>query len=296
MFINGEVDPRKVRLFDASTITLFVDVFKGAGRNPINGRRKGGLKIQAQMPLSGFVPDLITLGDAATNDKNFLGQLHGVPGTIYVFDKGYVNYKVFAGWGKTGIYFVTRLNENAVYKVVESYSQDIIEYAGGGVISDKIIQLSCKGNQLLKARLVTYKDPLTGKTLEFLSNMFDYQAMTLVLLYKNRWNIEVLFKQLKQNFELSYFFSDNPEGIKTQLWIALIANLLFTVVHKQVKESEQFTTLVSMAANNMGSFVCFISLLKTRKLTEHDRDIEKIQLNLFSSTKGGDFQKQEKPP
>ncbi len=90
--------------------------------------------------------------------------------------------------------------------------------------------------------------------------------------------------------------SDNPEGIKTQLWIALIANLLFTVVHKQVKESEQFTTLVSMAANNMGSFVCFISLLKTRKLTEHDRDIEKIQLNLFSSTKGGDFQKQEKPP
>ncbi len=88
MFINGEVDPRKVRLFDASTITLFVDVFKGAGRNPINGRRKGGLKIQAQMPLSGFVPDLITLGDAATNDKNFLGQLHSVPGTIYVFDKG----------------------------------------------------------------------------------------------------------------------------------------------------------------------------------------------------------------
>jgi hypothetical protein len=296
MFINGEVDPKKVRVFDGSIITLFVEVFKGAGRNPMNGKRKGGLKIQAQMPLSGFVPDFVSLGDAAVNDKKFLGQLNGSPGTIYVFDKGYVNYNVFEEWGRKGIYYVSRISENASYEVLECHSNDIIEYAGGGVIIDKIIQLKCKGGQLLRARLVTYKDPLTGKILGFLSNMFDYQAMTLVLLYKNRWNIEVLFKQLKQNFELCYFFSDSREGIKTQVWVALIANLLFTVIHKQVKECEQFTTMVSMAANNLGSYICFITLLKTRKLTDIERDIEKIQLDLFQNYKGGIFHKLEKSP
>jgi hypothetical protein len=296
MFINGEVDPKTVKVFDGSTVTLFVEVFKGAGRNPMNGKRKGGLKIQAQMPLSGFVPDFVSLGDAAVNDKKFLGQLNGPPGTIYVFDKGYVNYSVFGEWGRKGIYYVTRINENATYEILESRSSEIIEYAGGGVISDKIIQLKCKDGQLLKARLVVYKDPLTGKILEFLSNMFDYRAMTLVLLYKNRWNIEVLFKQLKQNFELCYFFSDSREGIKTQVWIALIANLLFTVIHKQLKECEQFTTMVSMAANNLGSYICFITLLKTKKLTENERDIEKIQLDLFNNFKGGVFHKQENSP
>ncbi|MBX9851140.1 MAG: transposase, partial [Cytophagaceae bacterium] len=73
--------------------------------------------------------------------------------------------------------------------------------------------------------------------------------------------MEVLFKQLKQNFELNYFFSDSSEGIKTQIWIALIANLLFTVIHKQVREAEQFITMVNMASNNLGSYVCFVSLI-----------------------------------
>ena len=76
------------------------------------------------------------------------------------------------------------------------------------------------------------------------------------------------FKQIKQNFELYYFFSDSEEGIKTQVWIALIANLLFTVIHKQIKESEQFTTIVAIASINLGSYVCFISLLKTKKLNQ----------------------------
>ena len=85
--LNGELDAAHVKRFDATTITLFVDVFKGVGRNPINGKRKGGLKVQAQMPLPGVVPDLITITEGSCNDKNFLGQLSPSPGTIYVFDK-----------------------------------------------------------------------------------------------------------------------------------------------------------------------------------------------------------------
>jgi hypothetical protein len=110
MFIGGEVDPAKVEIFDSSTISLFVDVFKGAGRNPMNGKKKGGLKIHTKMPLSGFVPDFINLSEAACNDKTFLGQLNPCPGVIYVFDKGYVNYKVWEQWTEQGVYYVTRLS------------------------------------------------------------------------------------------------------------------------------------------------------------------------------------------
>lgn len=161
-----------------------------------------------------------------------------------------------------------------------------------GVILDQIILLR-NGNKLLKARLVTYKDPLTGKILRFLSNLFDYQSQTIVLLYKNRWEIEPFFKQIKQNFELFYFFSDSPEGIKTQIWIALIANLIFSVIHRKIQQCEQFTTLVAMASANLVSYVCLVSLLKSKQFSEEERDLEKIQLILFSLSKGGVFEKKE---
>ena len=294
LFVNGEVDPGNVRIFDATTISLFVEVFKGSGRNPINGKRKGGLKVQAQLPLSGFVPDFMVLTDASANDRNFLGQLPAPEGTIYVFDKGYMNYQVFDDWTKNSVFYVTRLQENASYQVLECTTSHLLDYVQGGVVSDSLIELRCKNGEPLKARLIVYKDPFTGRIIKFLSNMFAYQAMTVVLLYKNRWGIEVLFKQLKQNFELSYFFSDNKEGIKSQVWIAMIANLLFTVIHKQVKECEQFTTLVGMAAGNLGSYVCFLTILK--KTRGKEQITPKIQLDLFDNRKGGVFHKTGKSP
>lgn len=296
LFINNEADPKKVKVFDATTISLFVDIFKAAGRSPINGKRKGGLKVQACLTLSSFVPDFICLMESAGNDRKFLGQLTPLAGTIYVFDKGYCNYQVFQQWTKDEVYFVTRLQDNASYEIVESTTYDIIDYAAGGVIKDEIILLQSNPMETpLKARLVTYKD-VEGKVFRFLTNQFSYKGLTIARLYRNRWSIEVLFKQLKQNFQLNYFYSDNPEGIKTQIWIALIANLIFTVVHKQVKECEQFITMVSMASNNLGSYTCFITLLKAQKLTTTERNIKKMQLDLFNHKEGGVFQKLGKSP
>lgn len=292
VFYNKDIDFSKVRIFDATTISLFVGLFKAAGRNPMNGKRKGGLKVQACMPLSGSVPDFVALKEAASNDRSFLGQLPCNPGTIYVFDKGYCNYQQFQKWSGQQVHFVTRLQENASYTVESASIKDIIEYAGGGVISDQIILL--KSNSMkspLKVRLITYKDPQSGKVYRFVSNLFDVMATTIAYLYKNRWSIEVLFKQLKQNFELNYFYSDKAEGIKTQIWVALIANLIFTVIHKQVKECEQFTTLVSMASNNMGSYISFLFLIQAPRLGPIERDLNKIQLLLFDAKNGGDFSK-----
>lgn len=219
---------------DSLSISLFVDVYKGAGCNPISGKKKGGLKIHTKLPLGGTVPDLIHITEAACNDKSFLGQLEGEKGTIYVFDKGYVKYQKWKEWSKNGVYFVTRLNDNADYQVLEGKPNHISDNAEGGIVSDQIIQLN-PSKEPLKARLIKYKDPVSGKALEFAPNMFAYSDSTIVLLYKYRWNIEILFKQLKQNFEWGYFHSDSLEGIKTQVWIALVANLLFTIIHKQCK-------------------------------------------------------------
>ena len=287
-----EIDTDKIFVFDSSTISLFVDIFKGAGRNTLNGKKKGGLKVHTKMPLFGFVPDLVHLSEAACNDKSFLGQLAVEKGSIYVFDKGYVNYPVWKEWTDKGVFYVTRLNENAKYEVLVGQPNHISDYADGGIIKDQRILLK----DGLEARLIVYKDYASGEVLQFISNMFAYQATTIVQLYKYRWNIEVLFKQLKQNFELCYFFSDSSQGIKTQIWIALIAQLIFSVIHRQIKEAEAFSTIVNVASNNMSSYVGLIKIMQAKRLKPEERDLEIVQIELFDIKKGGDFQDGKKIP
>jgi len=127
--LEDKVDEGKVFVIDSSTISLFVDIFKGAGRNTLTGKKKGGLKIHAKMPLGGFVPDLVRITKAACNDKSFLGQLKVEKGGIYIFDKEYVNYQKWGSWTKKGAHFVTRLNENADYEVISGQPGHISEYA-----------------------------------------------------------------------------------------------------------------------------------------------------------------------
>lgn len=294
-FFEEEMDTSNVVIFDSSTISLFVGIFKGAGRNSLTGKKKGGLKIHSKMPLGGFVPDMVHITEAACSDKTFLGQLEIEKGAIYVFDKGYVNYEKWKEWSQAGAFFVTRLNENADYDVISGQSNDIIQYANGGVISDQVIRLNPQGSAL-KARLIVWKDPQSGNVLKFVSNMFDYEDQTIILLYKYRWNIEILFKQLKQNFELGYFYSDSSEGIKSQIWIVLIVNLLFSVIHRQCKEAETFVTLVSLAATNMGSYTSLIKIVRLGNLTNTERDLKIVQLNLYDIIQGGVLQNTGKSP
>jgi hypothetical protein len=215
--IDKKIDMKRVKIFDSTTFTLFVDVFTGAGRNKIEGKKKGGIKAHVLLSLHSLIPEIVWMSAASKNDKDFLGQLKPLKGEIYVFDKGYVNYNYYFNWTEMGTFFVTRLNENANYEVIDQKAILERDAEMDGVLKDEIVSLKTdKGS--LKARLITFKSLTTGKTYTFVSNLFNVAATTIAKLYKNRWEIEPFFKQLKQNFELKGFFSDSKEGIKTQVW------------------------------------------------------------------------------
>lgn len=294
-WISGEVCPSQVEIFDSTTITLFKEVFKACGRLPQNGRRKGGLKAFTKITLSERVPNFICLKAAATNEKVFLGELDLPKGTIAVFDKGFQKFNQYLEWTMKGIFYVTRLNDNANFKIIKQFS--IEHSAEYGVCQDSEIELTFKCSKTneertVTARMIAYQDPATGKRLVFVTNLTDVSALTVCLLYKDRWTIEPLFKQIKQNFELTYFLSDSEQGIKTQIWVALILNLIFTVIHKMVKEAEDFATMVKLAAKNTAAYVDFLSFLKTPHLAKQHADqciLENVQLNLFQQNKQATF-------
>jgi hypothetical protein len=138
----------QVKLVDSNTLSLFPYVFKGAGRNPISGKKKGGLKAHAELPLDNMVPELAWPTAAGTNDKDFLGQLNPQKGNIYVFDKGYVNYTVYKKWTDQESFSVTRLNENAKYKVISNLRQDAHSFLYAGTILDQLVTLKADGKPL----------------------------------------------------------------------------------------------------------------------------------------------------
>jgi hypothetical protein len=252
--IGDEVDLYEVEVFDSTTVTLFKEILKGAGRNPLDGKKKGGIKVFTKMNLSEGVPNFICMKAASTNENTFLKVLNLPEGGIAVFDKGFNRYHYFDIWTEHNRYFVTPLRENAKYQVVSENSTDSFP----DVIKDQTINLGYKRGKVTRTvtlRLITYCDPISGEILRFLTNLMGHTSITITLLYKNRWVIEVLFKQIKQNFELKYFLSDSENGIKSQIWVALVLNLLFTLIHRKIKEAEDFSTMVMIAAKNLCSYV-----------------------------------------
>jgi hypothetical protein len=280
--IGDEIDLSEVDVFDSTTVTLFKDILKGAGRNPIDGKKKGGIKVFTKMNLSEGVPNFICMKAASTNENVFLKVLNLPEGGIVVFDKGFNRYRYFDEWTKLNRFFVTRLKDNAKYLVVSENNTDPFP----DVLKDQMITLSDKYEKVTRTvtlRLITYRDPISGEILQFLTNLIGHTSMTITLLYKNRWVIEVLFKQIKQNFELKYFLSDSENGIKSQIWVALILNLLFTLIHRRIKEAEDFTTMVMVAAKNLCSYVNLQAFLINTEAYCRDwfkTEVGKVQLEI----------------
>ena len=275
----------KLEIIDSSTISLFKAILNCVGRKPLNGKRKGGIKVHTQINLQENVPKLIWFSAATTHDKQFLKHLQLEKGRIAVFDRGYNDYKTFDEFTERGVFFVTRLKSNASYESLTE--NDIPDYLDDGVLKDENIQVDVKENgKFLKTtqlRRIAYWDDQNKRCFEFITNLKGMNAGHIALIYKKRWQIELLFKQLKQNFPLKYFLGDNENAIKIQIWCTLIVNLLLTVIHKRVKRRWAFSNLVSFCRLHLFNY---INLTKFLENPEKDwlKEVDpQLQLNFNSA-------------
>ena len=264
---------KEVLLIDSTTIRLFSDILKGVGRNPKgDGKKKGGLKVHMLIDAVQSVGRFVKITAAKVHDKNFLKSLELISHSMIVFDKAYNYYHQFALWTTQQVYFVTRLKKNAVYEVIETKRVHYRKKGKAKVLRDEIIELTyhpedengkrqMKVFKKIRLRKVCYQDE-KNRYFEFLTNNFEISAEEVAFLYKKRWGIELLFKKMKQNFQLHYFYGENENAIRTQVWCTLIAQLLMTVIQKIAQTKKAFSVVASLIRIHLISMLDMVELLR----------------------------------
>jgi len=260
---------KELLIIDSTTIQLFSNlIFKGVGRNPKDGgKKKGGLKVHMLIDALQDVARFVKVSSANMHDRMFLKQIELKPYSMVVFDKAYNDYKLFAQWTLSCIWFVTRMKNNAVYEVVKTIFETTLSGNQFGVYKEEHIKLkykesrSSKEEKFVTLRRILYKDD-KGRFYVFISNNFEITAQEVAEIYKRRWQIELLFKKMKRNFQLRYFYGDSENAIRIQIWITLIAQLLLTVVRKKTETTKAFSTVACIVRVHLLSYLDLKDLLK----------------------------------
>jgi hypothetical protein len=289
----SDADLRRLYIMDSTTISLFKDILKGVGRNPKEGKKKGGIKAHTIIKASENVPCLIRYSEAARHDHMFLEEVLSLaPGSIITFDKGYVDYAQYEEFTQNSIWYVTRLKDNALYEARKEF--DIPDDADSGVLKDEevVLYYGDKKKQEHRARRIAYWDSENERLFEFITNNFELSAEKIALIYKKRWQIELLFKQLKQNFPLKYFLGDNENAIEIQIWTAMLANLLITLVRSRLKRKWAFSNMVSIIRQQLMNYIDIYRFLEDPEGSWRERIKEnkmKYQNSLFPEMEGAYF-------
>ena len=267
---------KEVLLIDSTTIRLFSDLLKGVGRNPKNdGKKKGGLKVHMLIDAVQSVGRFIKITEAKVHDKNFLKELDLISYSMVVFDRAYNYYHQFALWTSKSVYFVTRIKKNAVYTVIETLREHKKEDRKAMVLREEIIEIEycpedengkkqTKQKKKIRLKKVCYQDE-QNRYFEFIPNSMESTAEEVAFLYKKRWGIELLFKKMKQNFQLHYFYGENENAIRTQVWCTLIAQLLMTVIQKMAQTKKAFSVVASLVRIHLISLLDVFELLRSTK-------------------------------
>lgn len=278
------VKGKKIVAIDSTTIALFKDILKAAGKRPVSGQIKGGIKVHTELVLDERVPQLIWYSAGASNDVSFVQNRKFRKENIYVFDRGYIDYEFYEALNHQEVGFVTRLKDNASYKSIHEY--DIDDDAPDSLLKDEKIELPIRKNghiiRTVALRRIAWWDDKSQRYFTFLTNMFDVQPETIAGIYKQRWQIELLFKQLKQNFPLKYFLGDNENAITTQIWCALIANLLMSVIQEQLKRKTAFSFIASFVRVNLINYIHLIRFLNDPEKDWSNEIKADMQPSLFS--------------
>ncbi len=226
---------------DSTTIDLCLKLFPWADFR----KGKSGIKLTVKLDHQGKIPCFVVESNAREHDAKKAREVPYETGDVLVFDRGYADYGYFASICEKKAYFVTRLKKNAVYKRVRK--NPVKE--SGNVISDYEIIIPSLSKEITLRKIII-RDPETKKRLVFLTNNLKWSAETVSGVYKDRWQIELFFKAIKQNLKIKRFYGNSENAVMTQIWIALIAYLMFYLLKAKSKSLRL-------------SFTNFISVIKT---------------------------------
>lgn len=254
---------RRLQIIDSTTITLFSNlIFKGVGRHPKNGKKKGGIKVHTVIHANEGVPSDIRFTSAATNDSFMLKPSSLSKGDIIAMDCAYIDYEKFEQLTEKQVIYVTRMKKSLKYEILG----DAIYQTPEGVMEVRVQEVRFtkkkQGGETIvhNARIITYVDVRKHKLISLLTNDMEFDPSEIIEIYRRRWEIELLFKQIKQNFPLRYFYGESANAIKIQIWVTLIANLLLMVMQKQLQRPWSFSGLATMVRITLMDYVDFYSL------------------------------------
>jgi len=238
---------KRLRIIDSTTISLFSNaIFKGVGRHPKTGRKKGGIKVHSVIHANEGVPCDVQFTSAATNDSFMLTPNYYQHNEIVAMDRAYINYEKFEELTEKNVVYVTKMKKNLTYEILV----DCMDMNADGKMEyrEQVVVFRKEGISHI-ARIITYVDIKKGKQpklISLLTNDFDMPQETIVAIYRRRWQIESLFKQIKQNFPLRYFYGESANAIKIQIWVTLIANMLLSLLQCSLERSWSFSGLATM--------------------------------------------------
>ena len=215
---------------DSTTIDLCLALFPWARFR----KRKGAVKMHTLLDLHGNIPTFIRISDGKMHDVNILDEIWIEAGAFYVMDRGYIDFKRLHAFTLSLAFFVVRAKENILLQRRYSHSVD----KSTGVRSDQTVVLTTIGSASAypdALRRVSYFDAVTGKRLVFLTNNFTLPALTIAQIYKQRWQVELFFKWIKQHLRIKAFYGTSENPVKTQIWIAVSVYVLVAIVRKRIE-------------------------------------------------------------
>jgi len=234
---------------DSTTISLCLTLFPWAKFR----RAKGGVKAHVLLDHDDYLPAYVLLTEAKRSDVKLADSFALNPGSIVAMDRGYTDYALFGRWTMADIYFVTRLKDNAAYAVLEEFPVP----ANRGILADQIIRLTGTRAQsdcpCLLRRVVVW-DADNQREIVLLTNLLTFGATTIAAIYKERWQIELFFKALKQNLTVKTFVGTSENALRIQIWTALIALLLLKWLHHLSKAGWSLSNLACMLRLNLFTY------------------------------------------
>jgi transposase len=264
-----------VYALDSTTIDLCLSVFPWAHFRTT----KAAVKMHTLLDLRGNIPSFIHVSDGKLADVHALDLLVPEPGAIYVMDRAYVDFARLHVLHQAGAFFVTRAKSNLKARRRYSASTDRTT----GIICDQTIALDghyAKQHYPERLRRIRFRDAETGKMLVFLTNNFDLPALTIAALYKNRWQVELFFKWIKQHLRIKQFYGTSENAVKTQIWIAVSVYVLVAIVKKRLRLDASLYTLMQVLSVTIFEKVPMQTALSS-KTSKCDSVTENNQLNLF---------------